>query len=528
MNAVIYTRVSSDEQVKNLSLDTQQRQCLDYCRRHALEAVQTFVERGESAKTVNRPEFQKMLAYCRQHRGKVQFVIVYNLSRFSRQTHDHLAIRGLLAGLGISLRSVNEQIDESSTGKFLESVLAAVNQLDNDMRSERTKAGMQAALAKGRWTHQAPIGYLNAGKNLVPDPERAPFVRKAFELMQTRMWSQTEARRKLNAEGFRTVKSKLPISAQTFTNLLRNPLYAGQLTGFDGTVTTAASFEPLVSLEQFQQVQTILDGKAPTFTPHVRARADFPLRWIVRCEFCTKPLTGSYSTGRQKTKYGYYHCRCGKVRASVHDLERAFTELLESLAPQPECLNILNEVILDIWKQKESEINAETARIARSLVELRKRKDKLDDAVIERLIDRPTYQAKLDALNEQIALAEIAAHDAKLDTLDIDGTLKISSHILLNAARLWRELPAGSTGNLVQLFFPHGLTFDGKRCRTSATHPIFNLLQPSPATKSKMATLMVASWKHVFDWIRAVVQVAAIFEPGSLWTERVPRAEVGL
>ncbi|OFW29823.1 MAG: hypothetical protein A3G76_08785 [Acidobacteria bacterium RIFCSPLOWO2_12_FULL_65_11] len=67
----------------------------------------------------------------------------------------------------------------------MEGVLAAFAQFDNDCRSDRTRAGMKAALELGRWVFLAPIGYINApramGKSLIHDPERAPLVRRAFE-----------------------------------------------------------------------------------------------------------------------------------------------------------------------------------------------------------------------------------------------------------------------------------------------------------------------------------------------------------
>ena len=66
----------------------------------------------------------------------------------------------------------------------MEGVLAAFARFDNDVRWDRA-AGMKAALEPGRWVFLAPIGYLNAsraiGKSLMPDPERAPLVRRAFE-----------------------------------------------------------------------------------------------------------------------------------------------------------------------------------------------------------------------------------------------------------------------------------------------------------------------------------------------------------
>ena len=110
---------------------------------------------------------------------------MFNLTRFARDSYDHFALRSHLQSLGISLRSATEPIDDTSTGKLMEGGLAASAQFDNDCRSDRTRAGMKTALELGRWVFLAPIGYLNApramGKSLMPDPERAPLVRRAFE-----------------------------------------------------------------------------------------------------------------------------------------------------------------------------------------------------------------------------------------------------------------------------------------------------------------------------------------------------------
>src|SRR5206468_12905087 len=140
----IYVRVSTKEQTESLSLPTQLRVCEEYCR---------------------------------LNKGRVHFVVVFNLTRFARDKYDHFALRSLLQSLGISLRSATEPIDDTSTVKLMEGVLAAFAWFDNDCRSDRTRAGMKAALELGRWTFLALIGYLNAprsmGKSLMPDPERA-------------------------------------------------------------------------------------------------------------------------------------------------------------------------------------------------------------------------------------------------------------------------------------------------------------------------------------------------------------------
>ena len=116
IGAVVYVRVSTKEQTENLSLPTQLRACEEYCRREGFEVLQRFNEQGESAKTTDRTELQNLLKYCRAQKGRVHFVVVYNLTRFAREKYDHFALRAHLKSLGISLRSATEPIDDTSTG----------------------------------------------------------------------------------------------------------------------------------------------------------------------------------------------------------------------------------------------------------------------------------------------------------------------------------------------------------------------------------------------------------------------------
>lgn len=90
--AVIYIRVSTKEQTENLSLPTQLRACEEYCRREGLDVLERFREEGESAKTADRTELQRLLAFCRTNKGRVHFVVVFNLTRFARDKYDHFAL----------------------------------------------------------------------------------------------------------------------------------------------------------------------------------------------------------------------------------------------------------------------------------------------------------------------------------------------------------------------------------------------------------------------------------------------------
>jgi DNA invertase Pin-like site-specific DNA recombinase len=185
VGAVIYVRVSTKEQTENLSLPTQLRACEEYCRRQGYEVLERFHEEGESAKSTDRSQLQNLLTFCRLNKGRVHFVVVFNLTRFARDKYDHFALRSHLQSLGISLRSATEPIDDTSTGKLMEGVLAAFAQFDNDCRSDRTGAGMEGRAGARTMGVPGAIGYLNApramGKSLMHDLERGPLVRRAFE-----------------------------------------------------------------------------------------------------------------------------------------------------------------------------------------------------------------------------------------------------------------------------------------------------------------------------------------------------------
>lgn len=490
--AVIYCRVSTKDQVENFSLATQEKACRDYCARNDFGVDKIFVEEGESAKTANRTEFQKMLGYCREHKGRVKWLVVYRLDRFSRRQEDHHALRGLLAGFGVTLRSVSDPIDETSTGKLMEGILAAFNQFDNDVKSERTVAGMKAALGKGRWTFKAPLGYLNGdGRNsspsLIHDPERAPLVKQAFELYATGLHTKQKVHEMINAAGLRTAKGNR-VSQQTFWDMLRNPVYAGWLVVKGWGERKRGDFEPLVSQELFDRVQAVLSGKRVSIMPRLRSHPDFPLRHFVKCGCCGSPLTGSYAKGWSK-RYPYYWCQnknCqGKVRVSKMELERGFVEFLEQMQPQPKYVKLFSEIVLDVWKERQAQNITLTASLKHYIEELNHKKESLEETFIyEKAIDRETYQRQLDKLNQQITLAEMEERDAKLESYDVEAVLNFAEHVILNAARLWTELASEAKQRLQKVLFPQGVTFAEGNYKTAETCLFFKLLQESEGEKT--------------------------------------------
>jgi|SRR5947209_371543 len=226
--AIGYARVSTDEQARdNNSLAVQKRKIAAYCESNGLVLLQVF-DGSESARTVNRPVFQELLAYVRKHRSTISHVIVSDLSRLARNAMDQAQTDALLNKLGIALVSVDDPItDASAVGKLSRGMQGLINEFFSNSLSERTSDRMQAAVKSGRFPWGAAIGYLNVDKTLRPDPERAPLVREAFELIASGRYVTTDAVLKIvTAMGLTSKKGK-PVSKQTFARMLKNPIYAG-------------------------------------------------------------------------------------------------------------------------------------------------------------------------------------------------------------------------------------------------------------------------------------------------------------
>src|ERR1017187_3664802 len=187
MNAVIYCRVSSKEQVEGTSLESQEIACKEYAARNHLTVARVFVERGESAKYADRARLLEMLAFCGKREHGIEQLLVWKVDRLARNVGDHFNIKATLLKQNVRVISVTEPIDSKPEGKLLETILAGFAQFDNDVRAARSVQGMQRKLAEGLFPWKAPLGYrsVTVGKKKTePDEPDQP----TFGLLQ-RAWS---------------------------------------------------------------------------------------------------------------------------------------------------------------------------------------------------------------------------------------------------------------------------------------------------------------------------------------------------
>src|SRR5216683_534649 len=114
MNGVIYCRVSSEEQVKGTSLESQEVSCREYARSHNIKVLKIFIERGESAKFADRTALLELIDFCRQNKSTVEVLLVWKVDRFARNVTDHFSVKATLAKYGVQIVSVTEPIDTNA------------------------------------------------------------------------------------------------------------------------------------------------------------------------------------------------------------------------------------------------------------------------------------------------------------------------------------------------------------------------------------------------------------------------------
>ena len=120
MNAVIYARYSSDRQ-REESIEGQLRECTDYAMKNNLTLLGTYVDRALSARTADRPDFQRMIADSAK--GLFDVVLVWKLDRFSRDRYDSAHYKHVLKKNGVRVISIKENISDGPEGIILESML---------------------------------------------------------------------------------------------------------------------------------------------------------------------------------------------------------------------------------------------------------------------------------------------------------------------------------------------------------------------------------------------------------------------
>ena len=181
MKAVIYARYSSDNQ-REESIEGQLRECMEFAESKGIVVLNNYIDRKLTAKTDDRPAFQKMIRDA--GKGLFETIIVWKLDRFARNRYDSAHYKAILRKNGVRVISATEAITEDSSGILLESVLEGMAEYYSAELAEKINRGMTENALKGKFNGGGhTVGYMiDDEKHFQIDPLTAPLVLEAFKL----------------------------------------------------------------------------------------------------------------------------------------------------------------------------------------------------------------------------------------------------------------------------------------------------------------------------------------------------------
>lgn len=470
-NCVVYVRVSSEKQVDGYSLDSQD----DLCRKRAVElgytVVKVFREEGVSASTTNRPELQDLLTYCKVKENNISAVFIYSFSRLNRNTVDFLTLRHLLAKIGISVNSVTEPGGDSPEQRFIETILAAKDQMENETRARNVANSLRKRFLEGHITAKPPIGYLmqkvDGKARAVKDPELFNLIRSFWHRILKEKLTLTDIANQWNKLGIRSLHDSRfkKFRRQSISKIFNNKFYMGILVS-EKYGEVKGLHEPMVDEITFYQVKIWLNRR-PQTPARYHLREDFPIRGLLICPLCNKKLTSGWSKHHQ---FAYYNCferhDHKYLGFPVKIAEDKFIELLKSIKPTDRQIKFFTKILKEKYDARYNQFNDSFDWVQKDI-------DKLEEMLITIREKNATgvytdeeYLKFKDDIKTRIVVKKGLLSEKRIDIIEIDTVLKFMRFYLTHLDTLFIKASPEGRLKIGSSMFPVGVVFDGKVIRT--------------------------------------------------------------
>lgn len=303
VKAVIYARVSSEEQAKGYSIDAQLRACRNFAQEKGWTIVGEYVDEGKSARSEDinkRPQFREMLKAASGRQFDV--LVVHKLDRFSRNLMVTLRSFDELSKNSVTFISLSEQIDYTTPiGRVFLAMSGAFAQFYSDNLSQETKKGWHERREQGFYCGTLPFGAIK-GKDGIPvadiqereiagdGPEvtvrNHEGLKIAFKLAYEGK-SDREVAVAMNTAGYRTTGTHgaRPFSKDTVKDMLVNRFYIGYIqNGAGGWLK--ARHDALVEPRIFEAVQEMRSTRRLSRETINTSARTYCLSYIARCARC--------------------------------------------------------------------------------------------------------------------------------------------------------------------------------------------------------------------------------------------------
>lgn len=380
LRCYIYVRVSTSMQVDGYSLEAQRERLLRFAEFQEMEVVREYCDAGKSGKNISgRPEFSQMLQDIAEDRDRVDFILVFKLSRFGRNAADVLNSLQYIQDFGVNLICVEDGIDSSKdSGKLTITVLSAVAEIERENILVQTMEGRRQKAREGKWNGgQAPFGYELDSKNgtLTVNSKEAEIVKIIFSKFVNEGLGADSICDYLNQHGYQKKKVKKNelnyFSRGLIMKILDNPVYIGKI-AYGRTATEKVKG----SRDQYKRVKTddymLIDGIHEAIVDQelweaarIR-RKETGVKWnkthslehehilsgILRCPVCGSGLVGTVRRRKNKKSGEYkddFYYKC-LHRKKIDDIHFCNFRLVLN---QDEINHQTEEIILDMVEDPE-------------------------------------------------------------------------------------------------------------------------------------------------------------------------------
>lgn len=462
-DCVIYTRVSDAKQMDGLSLEVQLKASHEYVGKHKLLIREIFGGTYESAASDERKEFQRMISYLKSTRYKISKILVYSLERFSRNENS-IWLSSQLRRLGIEIISVTQPIDTSNpAGIMQQKMLFIFGEFDNQLRRQKSMAGIREHLLQGEWCASPPVGYdiikVNRTRRIVAN-DTGLIIKKMFYWKAKERMPNVEIQTRLKAH-------KLNYSLRRINEILSNPFYCGKLAhkALEGEVVEG-QHEKLISESIFLEANNILSEKKRG----VQTKKEIPaiaLKRFVRCSGCKLPMRGYIASS---WNVPYYKCNTKgcKSNRNAHDLNKQFEDMLDRYKIKEEHLPAIKEQLLLTFEQHNASLKDAEVGIIRQLTDIDKKLERLEERfILEELTGElyHKYKARFEA--EKQNLSTQMSHN-RIEMSKLGDFISVALMFSINLSKMWTLGDYTQRQELQNALFEDGIVYDRKedKCRS--------------------------------------------------------------
>lgn len=471
--ALIYPRVSSERQVvEGHGLDSQTKRNVDYAENMHYLVFNVYAEEGVSGGLFDRPKMKQLLndiEMLKSREPDCEVVVIFDdIKRLARDLEIHFALKKEIYGRGGRVESPNFRFEDTPTGKFTEQVMAAAAELERNQNKLQVSQKMKARLERGYWTFCPPPGLVNIkdkihGKILVSQEPIASIFKAAIEGFCDRRLITQQDVVDFIYDQYHIQKINRQISIHGVQELLTEPLYAGIIQYKKwGVSRRKGHFNGIITETCFDEVQRILADRT---RPKARrdSNPDFPLRGLVLCSVCHKPLTASWNKSRNGTKYPNYFCKTkGCLRrykvSRKPKLENDFLALIQHSPKKPFISELANTVLADVWKQyKDIYIGEQQSHqkrlqeLSAAITNLTSRVAKTNDDVLI-----ASYEQEISKLAGERKQYESVSYPPRYTSEQFGTATRKVMEVLENPVGMWQS---GNLDDQLTVYFMH---FDQK------------------------------------------------------------------